>query len=186
MDSGIGGILSMPRDLLSNFVGGSAAPIVGAAAGGAQNVQRSVGDFVDRTRNVADSSLDTVEQIAQGVAQRSRSVLDRATSRAAGFVDSSVALGTNTLGAGLDAARGLHEEARRAAAQAAGATHGAVRAGEMAFAGAFDKLATAVNQHNPTHEGLLAAAGGLPNGAGLHGLLGNPLNSIIGLAAGNI
>lgn len=182
----LGGLLGVPRDLISNFVAGggpvsSLAQLTGAGYAGApaQLMQNHFGGFVDRTRNVADSSLDTVEQIAQGVAQRSRSVLDRATSRAADFVDHSVALGSNSLGAGIDAARGLQEEAKRIAAQAAGAAHGAVKAGELAFAGAFDRLASAVNHAVPTQETLMAqeAQGGI---------LTNPLGTLMSLASSGV
>eukprot|EP01053_Blabericola_migrator_P009156 Blabericola_migrator_1__9155@NODE_48_length_16467_cov_53_390427_g44_i0_p8_GENE_NODE_48_length_16467_cov_53_390427_g44_i0NODE_48_length_16467_cov_53_390427_g44_i0_p8_ORF_typecomplete_len259_score19_16Apolipoprotein/PF01442_18/0_65Senescence/PF06911_12/0_2Senescence/PF06911_12/3_9e02Tape_meas_lam_C/PF09718_10/51Tape_meas_lam_C/PF09718_10/33_NODE_48_length_16467_cov_53_390427_g44_i072097985 len=182
-----GGLLGMPRDILSNMLGGPGAALnqlTGATSNQpAHIVQNHIGGFVDRTRNMADSSLDTVEQIAQGVAQRSRSVLDRATSRAAGFVDHSVALGSNSLGAGMDAARSLQEEAKRIAQTAAGAASGAVKAGELAFAGAFDKLAGAVNGAVTTHDSLLTHE---TTGANQQGLLMNPLGTLMNLAAGTI
>eukprot|EP01054_Gregarina_sp_Poly1_P002930 Gregarina_sp_Poly_1__2929@NODE_181_length_11831_cov_65_262326_g161_i0_p7_GENE_NODE_181_length_11831_cov_65_262326_g161_i0NODE_181_length_11831_cov_65_262326_g161_i0_p7_ORF_typecomplete_len303_score44_51Tape_meas_lam_C/PF09718_10/37Tape_meas_lam_C/PF09718_10/3_6Senescence/PF06911_12/0_94Senescence/PF06911_12/1_7e02Apolipoprotein/PF01442_18/3_4_NODE_181_length_11831_cov_65_262326_g161_i012722180 len=183
----LGGLLGMPRELISNFVGSSPLmQLTGAAVSynhqPAEIMQNHFGGFVDRTRNVADSSLDTVEQLAQGVAQRSRSVLDRATTRAADFVDHSVALGSNSLGAGIDAARNLQEEAKRIAAQAAGAAHGAVKAGELAFAGAFDRLATAVNHAVPTQDSLMAQEANSIQGSSLY----NPLGTLMNLASAGV
>lgn len=185
----VNSLLNVPRDIL-----GSVVPAVlpfgggllnGAGFGGSPNapmnqlfgMQNNLGGFVDKTRGVADTGFDTMEQIVSGLASKGRGVLDRAASRAAEVVENSVALGGNSLGATLNTARGVQGEAKRIAGQAAGAAQNALRTGEGAVVGVLDRLVDTVG---PATSGALFLQGGDLSSPSL---LSKPLSAITNIAS---
>jgi len=150
-------IFNVPSGIVDNLVGTAAnLPLIGEAFArspidysNGYSAQRGMEDTADRPRTIAETGFDVVEQLANGVAQKSRNALDRATSRASGLVDTSVSLGTSSLGAGLNAVREFQNEVKKIAGQAAGVAQGAMKAGEVAVVGAFDKMSNTMGQAVP-------------------------------------
>lgn len=110
----------------------------------AETMQQGIGEIVDRGRNVADTGLDTVENIASGFTNGGRNFMDIATGHAANFVDQTTNIGSSGLGAGVNTIRNLQREGQRAAQQATGMTQGAVSMGENAIVGTLDRFAQAI------------------------------------------
>lgn len=159
-DGPIVNLLQLPRVLITPFLLGQNA-LVAAGASGAQQAQQDLGHVMDRTRTVADAGFNNFENIAAGVAQRTRGYLDRVTARAADIVDHSVALGTNSIGAGFEAARGLHSEANKMADQAASVATGAMKVGEAALNGAVDRFNSVAQQGGPVLGMVVTPLGGI-------------------------
>lgn len=170
----VNSLFQIPSEIFNNFVGAASGVLPDQFRGLAglglgtpnQLAQQGVEEVADRAKTFADTGFDVFEHFANGVAQKGRDAIDRATARAAGLIDSSLLIGTSSLGAGVEAARGFQNEAKKFA-DVAQAT---VRAGENAFSNTFDRV------NNVARGGFASAE--LPNKERT-----NPVNSIFNIAS---